>query len=416
MREISIEDFKELQKKDSQKSLTVLEIAESLNISQRYAEVYRTLLDNSETLAELFGDREIILETRKLAAQKQKYQDSNRIERKTFRDQIRMENALEALNNAVISEFDKIKFDVSGFNTSVSIQDGNQAIIQLSDTHFNELVDLEDNNYDFDVASKRMQLFAVEAKRILSSYGVEKVILAMTGDMINSDRRLDEKLNMATNRMTAAMISTNLIQYFINDLMGTFKQMDVVYVTGNESRSFEFGFTDMVVTDNYDSIIFNMLELLYREVDNVNFIRSNPVETVININGRNILILHGTTLGQSTQQSVQKFIGKYSGRGITIHYVIFGHIHFCNIGDIFARSGSLVGVNTYSDMALGLITKPSQNIHLITAEGIVHNFRIELQDTGNLPGYPIRKDLDCYNAKSASKAHRAYKVIEIERS
>ena len=416
MIEITKEKFDKLSEHFDGRKMSAKKIADILNVSRPVSEVYRALIGNQEELKLIFSDTEMVEANVKLAKSKQLYQDSNRIERKAFRDHAKMENALTALNEAVISEFGLINWEIGNVVEEITFIEGDQAIIQLTDTHFNELVDLEHNRYDFDIASKRMALFASEAKRILSSYGIKKVILAMTGDMINSDRRLDEKLNMATNRMTAAMIATNLIQYFINDLMEEFDQMDVVYVTGNESRAFDFGFTDMVVTDNYDSVIFNMLKLVFKSSPNVHFIDSNPVETVINVNGKNVLLFHGTTLGAAAQGNVQKFIGKYAGRGIIIDYALFGHIHFANIGDIFARSGSLVGSNTYSDYALGLITKASQNLHIFRKDGSINNVRIELQRTENIKGYPIQKDLDAYNAKSASKAHRAYKVIEIEQS
>lgn len=411
---ISKERFETLSKVSGGKKLSAKKIVDILNVTRPVAEVYRALLNNQEELQEIFSDGDLISENVRLARTKQLLQCTNRIERKSVRDHFKMENALIALNEAVIEKFDEIDFNVPNVVEEITTIEGDQAIIQLTDTHFNELVDLEHNQYDFQIAGKRMALFASETKRILKSYGIKKVVLAMTGDMINSDRRLDEKLNMATNRMTAAMLATKLIQYFINDLMTEFDQMDVVYVTGNESRAFEFGFTDMVVTDNYDSVIFNMLKLIYEKSNNVKFINSNPVETVIRINGRNILLLHGTTIGAAAQGNVQKFIGKYAGRGVAIDYALFGHIHFANIGDIFARSGSLVGSNTYSDFALGLITKPSQNLHIIREDGTINNMRIELQKTDDVVGYPIQNDLDAYNAKSASKAHRTYKVIEIE--
>ena len=414
MIKISEERFETLKKAYKGKKLSANKIAKILYISRSQAEVYRALLNNQDELRNIFTDDKILIESNnKLSKSKQRLQDTNRIERGTVRKHYQMENALTALNEAVLEKFDEIDFNVKKVVEDISIVDGDQAIIQLTDTHFNELVDLEHNKYDFDIAGKRMALFASEAKRVLGSYGIKKVILAMTGDMINSDRRVDEKLNMATNRMTATMLAVKLIQYFIQDLMTEFDQMDVVYVTGNESRAFDFGFTDMVVTDNYDSMIFNFLKEMYKESTNVNFIDSNPVETVVRINGRNILILHGTTIGAAAQGNVQKFIGKYAGRGVAIDYAIFGHIHFANIGDIFARSGSLVGSNTYSDFALGLITKPSQNLHIIRKDGTINNVRVELQQTDNVKGYPIQNDLDSYNAKSASKAHRLYKVIEI---
>jgi len=415
MIKISEEKFEILSKVFTpDKKRSAKKIADHLGISKSQSEIYLALLNNQDELRNIFTDDKILIESNnKLSKSKQRLQDTNRIERGTVRKHYQMENALTALNEAVLEKFDEIDFNVKKVVEDISIVEGDQAIIQLTDTHFNELVDLEHNKYDFDIAGKRMALFASEAKRVLGSYGIKKVILAMTGDMINSDRRVDEKLNMATNRMTATMLAVKLIQYFIQDLMTEFDQMDVVYVTGNESRAFDFGFTDMVVTDNYDSMIFNFLKEMYKESTNVNFIDSNPVETVVRINGRNILILHGTTIGAAAQGNVQKFIGKYAGRGVAIDYAIFGHIHFANIGDIFARSGSLVGSNTYSDFALGLITKPSQNLHIIRKDGTINNVRVELQQTDNVKGYPIQNDLDSYNAKSASKAHRLYKVIEI---
>lgn len=415
MRIITKENYNKLLGIKSIKKLLLKDIQEALGCSIYVARIYKIILDESEHLEDIFGAEDITESNVKLARQKQKAQDLRRLDAKTFREYARMTNALEELNLAVLEKFDSIDFNIPNIITDIKYTGGDQAIIQLADTHFNELVDLQDNHYDFVVAAKRMSLYASEAKRILSSYGIKRVILAMTGDMINSDRRLDEKLNMSTNRMTAVMLGTQLIQYFIQDLMEEFDYMDVVYVTGNESRVDEFGFTDMVVTDNYDSIIFNFLARLFEKSDRVQFIRSNPVETVIKVNGRNILLLHGTTIGAgATQGTIQKYYGKYANKGTPIHYSLFGHVHYCNIGDTFGRSGSLVGSNTYSEFGLGLTTKASQNLHIFRESGAMHNVRVELQDVSQIEGYPIQQHLDAYNAKSALKAHRRYKVIEIE--
>lgn len=414
MRDLSKEDFELIQKKDKRKKLSLTKIQELTDCPLKTAIVYRTLLDNAELITEVFTDKDLLKSNAKLVHQKQYQQDTNRIERKTQRDVIRLNNVIEAQNEAILKEFGKINFNIPSVISETTIIDGDQAIIQLADAHFNELVDLEDNQYDFEIAAKRMALFASEAKRVLRVYGVKKVVLAMTGDMVNSDRRLDERMSMATNRMTAAMLATNLIQYFINDLMAEFEKMDVVYVTGNESRvNPEFGFSDLVSTDNYDSVIFNMLRLVFRNAGNVNFIEGNPVEQVINVNGKNVLLLHGTTLGQAAQANVQKVIGKYAAKGTIVDYAIFGHVHFANITDLYARSGSLVGSNTYSDFGLGLASKASQNIHLIKKNGVINNFRIELQNTDDVSGYPIQSDLAAYNAKSSSKLYKSYRVIEV---
>lgn len=405
---LSKENFEKLMEMSKDRILSRHRIKEVLGVSESKARAYRVMLENVSML----HDKELIYENVKLAKQRQRYQDSNRIERKSFREHARVENALEALNQAVISRFDDVKLNIKPVVSKLE-KSSDIAIIQLADPHFNELVDMVDNSYDFDIASKRMQLYAMKAKSYLKSLNVKKIVFAMTGDMINSDRRLDEKLNMATNRMTAALIATNLIEYFILDLLDEFESIDVAYVTGNESRVDEFGFSDMVVTDNYDTSIFNMLKLIFRDTERVTFIKSDPVETVLGINGKNILLLHGTTIGRDTQKSIQQIVGKYAAKGIVIDYALFGHIHFANVTDLYARSGSLVGSNSYSDRGLNLVSKPSQNITIVRENGEIDGIRMELSNVKGVEGYPIESDLDAYNAKSASKLHKGYKVMEI---
>lgn len=394
---------------------TIPSVMKTFAIGEMEARRYIFVAENMEEIAAVFEtDKELVEQNVRYKKQQQKFADLNRIERKSFREHARVENTLSALNEALINELKEISLSIPPVNTQLSPNSRNAAIVQLSDAHFNELVDLPNNQYDFKVASKRLQKYAGEVKTILKPYGVNKIVFAMTGDMLNSDRRLDEKLSMATNRMRATMFSVKLIQNFINDLLNDFENMDVIYVTGNESRSGEeYGFSDTLVTDNYDTVIFNILGLLYENVDRVNFLHTNPVETVITINGKNVLVLHGTTIKSDSQAGIQQIIGKYSAKGILIDYVIFGHVHFANITDLYARSGSLVGNNVYSDYGINLVTRASQNVHLIKENGQINNFRIELNNTDDFEGYEIEELLDVYNAKSSSKLYPGYKVLEI---
>lgn len=348
----------------------------------------------------------------KLEKSNQRYRDLNRINSKDKREYFRVLNALEELDEHLINQLEIIGKQLKIPEPVVS-KNGTVALVQLSDTHFNELVDLPNNTYDFYVAAKRMQKYANEVKKYCSVNNVNKIVLGITGDLINSDRRLDEKLSMSTNRTKATLLAVELIKYFIIDL-SIVAPIDVAFVTGNESRvNDEWGMTDLVVSDNYDVLIFNMLRVLFKEHKNIRFIESNPVETVLTVNGKNILMLHGTTLGMDSQKRVQQVIGKYSAKGVTIDYTIFGHIHFANITDLYARSGSLVGNNTYSDYGINLVTKASQNVHFIDQFGEIQNIRVELDSTRGYEGYPIGDDIDAYNAKSSSKLYREHNIIEI---
>ena len=153
-------------------------------------------------------DVEILQTNVKLAKQKQSYQDLNRIERKTFREYARVENAVAKYNHELTKIFDK--YNLNTLTKSHKKNSKACAVLQFSDVHFNELIDLQHNQYDFSVASKRCKYFVKKAISFFKSQGVTNMLIAMTGDLLNSDRRLDELLSMATNRAKATFLALGL--------------------------------------------------------------------------------------------------------------------------------------------------------------------------------------------------------------
>ena len=281
-------------------------------------------------------------------------------------------------------------------------------IVHIADTHFNELVDLDCNKYDFEVASKRLQKFAHHVKRYAEFYKVDNILIAITGDLMNSDRRLDEKLAMSSNRAKATFLGVHLLKHFIVDI-GKNKNVSVACVTGNESRvAQELGWVDIVASDNYDFTIFEMLKLLLPDVE---FISGNPNELVIKVAGQNVLMMHGHQLGKMDSTRIAKVISKFSRKNIEIDFMICGHLHEACISDFWARSSSLVGANAYSENALNLSSRASQNIYILTEDGR-HDIRIDLQDS-DFEGYDISLELASYNAKSVSKTRQKQTIFEI---
>ncbi len=355
----------------------------------------------------LIADKDIVEYNIRLAKQKQKFQDLNRIERKSFREGSRQENALAEYNTEIIKllkrESLKTKLSKKKHNTEAAI------VIQLADLHLNELVELESNKYDFDIASKRLQKYAYKVKEYVKFHKANKVLIAITGDLINSDRRLDEKLSMATNRAKATFLGVHLLKHFILDI-NEIAEVQVCCVTGNESRvNFELGWVDMVASDNYDFTIFEMLRLL---LPDINFLRGDALELVVEINGKNMLVIHGHQLGRMTSNDTGKVISKYSAKGVIIDFIICGHLHETMIRDNIARSASLVGSNSYSENALNLSGTAAQNIYCFTDDGR-HDIRIDLQETNGWDGYDIKEELFAYNAKSAQKTHKKETIFKI---
>lgn len=342
--------------------------------------------------------------------QLQRKTDELRVLKKHFRENSRVENALISLNESLINLLNKESYKPITY----SHPENNNAvlIVQVTDCHFNELVTLPDNLYNFVIAAKRLQKYANKVRKIIDTYEIKNVILAFTGDLINSDRRLDEMLNMSTNRMKACLIGSRIIYHFIQDINQK-ANVKILSVSGNESRiKVDHGMSEIVMSDNYDFLIYNILKILFKDSQGVSFIEGDPVEQVINVNNSNILITHGTTI-KDGQAAIQQVFGKYASKGILLDYAIFGHIHFTNITDIYSRSGSLVGNNIYSDRYLNFSTKASQSMHIIEKDGSIDSYKINLQYVDNYQGYDIKDDLEAYNPILTNNVKEKETIVQI---
>lgn len=368
-----------------------------------------------ELLAEEMGvkDVELVEKNVELARQRQKFMDSNRIERKAFREHARLDNALTTCGERIIAILERYDF------SKVTVQHETNgepaiAVVQLSDLHFNELVQTQMNVYDFNIAAKRMKKYAIRATQELIAKGVKSVVVANTGDILNSDRRLDEYMNQATNRMNAAMLAVFLIEQFLLDLN---KNFNVTYlqVSGNESRvKDEPGLADNILTDNYDYLIYNILKKAMKTAQGITFLDGDVAERVIKLFEKNILVTHGEQIsGANPIGDVQKIKGKYAQYGVAIDFVIFGHVHTALIHDHFARGASMVGANTYTDRGLQLTTGASQNIHIYYRNGEHDSMVVSLNNTDGIAGYNIKEELIAYNAKSEKKLHQQTVIHEI---
>ena len=356
------------------------------------------------------ADLEIIQENVKLSKQRQRALDKNRITNKSFREHARIENAVEDYSKELITLFENN--DLHKTLKKFKVNNKAVGVIQFSDVHFNELVDLENNKYDFRVASARTRYFVNKARTYFKTANVTNVVMALTGDLMNSDRRLDELLTQATNRAKATFLGVDILQQAILDLNKDFN-VTVASVVGNEGRAHkEMGWSNVVATDNYDYTIFQCLRYLFRE-KSIKFVHGDPSELVINVAGQNLLMLHGHgSLKGKLDSSVNQIAGRYSLKGIKIDYVIFGHVHSARVGDNFGRSSSMVGANDYSEKALNLNGRASQNCYVFYSNGNRDGIKVDLQHTEQ-PGYDIDKSLEAYNAKSSDKRIQKKTIFEV---
>ncbi len=251
---------------------------------QLYMNVYNDIVEQRGLQQKKLSDvdLQLIKENLKYKKQTQRFQDTNRLQRKSFRDYARVDNAYTQFEQQILDKLQNYPLDgfLQTFEASViQSQDQQQVfgIIQLSDLHLNELIDQVYNKYDFQIAAKRLKKLAIRAKTHLLNIGIKKVLVAMTGDMINSDRRIEQMMLAAKNRTDAAFLGVYLIEQFIYDLLQDFDLVYITAVCGNESRiPNETTFSSKIVSDNYDAMIFNMLRYLFgNKTDRIIFLPPN---------------------------------------------------------------------------------------------------------------------------------------------
>jgi len=378
-------------------------ISNILGVSDNEAKILVAIRDHSSSIMEAM-DMEVVKYTQKLASQKQKSQDVRRIENKTWKQNIRLFTAIEeqteALSNLLKTEGFKIKTNEYPSNKKKPV-----GVVQLSDLHANELVSLPDNKYDFIVMSKRIEKHIKKSTAYFKSNGVTDVVVCLTGDCLNSDRRLDEVTAMATNRTSAQFLCAEVLINAIVDLNKHFN-ITCSYVDGNESRvGKDIGWNDIIASDTYDTSIYCIIRRVLQDKKGISFDSRLGTKKVLNINGQNVLQIHGhqNGFGSDPLKAVTKIIAQYAAQGVIIRMVILGHIHMAFVSETFARSGSPVGANAYSQDGLNLTSRASQNCYLVFKDGSIDGMMIDLQEYKGYKGYPIQKELAAYNTKSADK-------------
>lgn len=412
MSRIGLPEFSEIEEALSDADFSQPAAAKLLGISRS---TMRSLLAQWK-IAELAGkieDEEMLAENVRLAKQRQKYQDLNRIERKAFREHARVENAIESFSEQLLETLKGYKFKEP---PALEMEYGPiGGIIHWSDQHLNERVELAHNQFDWNVAGKRLRKHVTSCLRLCEAYGIDHVFVAMTGDLLNSDRRLDELMANAGNRSKACILAMDLYRQALHELSESV-HVSVGAISGNESRVGQVvGWQGEVASDNYDFVIYEGLKLLMEESPIHFFPTHEPGEMVVNIAGQNVLFIHGHgAMTKDIQRAVQAAKGRYLSKGIKVDLMFWGHIHEALIADNYGRSSSLVGSNTFNEKALNLDGRASQNFYVVHESGGFDGVKIDLQDVSGINGYDLEERLQAYNTKSANKARTTSVIHRIE--
>lgn len=344
----------------------------------------------------------------KLESNKQKIMDTNNLLRKSNRENYRLYNTLEETYKEYVKQLDKINvpFTIKSHKSNSKSKCG---ILQLSDIHCNEIInpqDSGDNVYNFDVLSKRMKKFVSESVKHFITNNVSDVYIFMTGDLMNSSRRLSESLLSCNSLTSASLLLTYILEQVIIELSQKFN-VHVSFAIGNESRicvsqDQNMDNSNILASTNWDYLIFHNLRQIFRK-KKVDFITpKNNVQSVVTLkDGFNALITHGHILKGGIDKFLPSLLQQYSYKGTRIHGVFYGHFHHSLISDIASQSGSLCGGNSFTSNTCLYLTKPSQNIY-ITDKDSYTGIKIDLQNIEGYQGYDIIEELEQYSSTDRS--------------
>lgn len=295
----------------------------------------------------------------------QKLRDENNLLRKSARETFRGEQAVEDIKSKLYS----MAKDLSGVDfimnwgkekEPIEIKNNNIGILVLSDWHIGKLVNLDGNKFSEDIAVQRLNKLYERVREQIYTYELTELRVVLLGDFIHAQSRPDMKYQGQYVEIESGLKCFYLIKNLIDKLYNHLNKIDIDCVVGNESRfdsSNPHTNLNEVAKNSIDYMIYEMLSLAYKENKGIKLHQANNYfENLIDINGFNLLAVHGDKINHSKLESeLSKLKYKiYQDTRRPVDYVVMGHIHSSLVTDGYGRNASLVGADEYATRELNI--------------------------------------------------------------
>ncbi len=242
----------------------------------------------------------------------------------------------------------------------IETKNNNIGILVLSDWHIGKLVNLDGNKFSENIAVKRLNKLYERVREQIYTYELTELRVVLLGDFIHAQSRLDMKYQGQYVEIESGLKCFYLIKNLIDKLYNHLNKIDIDCVVGNESRFDSANpHTNLneVAKNSIDYMIYEMLSLAYKENKGIKLHKSdNYFENLINIDGFNLLAIHGDKINHTKLESeLSKLKYKiYQDTKKSVDYIVMGHIHSALITDGYSRNASLVGADEYATRGLNI--------------------------------------------------------------
>lgn len=237
----------------------------------------------------------------------------------------------------------------------------------LSDLHFGKKTD----TFDLEVAISRCEQLVYhtirDIKRDGDHFNIDRLIIAMLGDMIESYTMHGLESARGCEFDNAEQVQRAievLFKYVLVPFAKTGIRIDVICVAGNHDRTEAKNTFHKVGRTNLTYIIYSTLQMLCQVagLKNITFRIPDGPYAIEPIYKNHCLYEHGDLIKACTAAALENHLHKRQAQtGVVLDFIRIGHFHAANVFEHGrgVSNGSLPGSDSYSE-ALGYNSKAGQ--------------------------------------------------------
>ena len=256
-------------------------------------------------------------------------------------------------------------------------------VLMLSDIHYGEVVNPTElngiNEYNSKIAEKRINYCVDSALNIVLNdwvYESEWFVMPLIGDIISGTIH-DELTESNDQRILQLIISiSDILIYQIEKVAKNFKKVFVPCVVGNHGRLHKKFRAKGMVEENYEFIVYKLIERHFNNNENVIIHVSNSPDMRFDIFKKRFLLSHGNTLGGGGQgiagilpllyRGNYKKQEKATSLNNSYDVLLIGHYHQSLFLNKIIVNGTTKGPDEYSVNVLNIpYEAPSQNLFIV---------------------------------------------------
>lgn len=246
------------------------------------------------------------------------------------------------------------------------------AVLVLSDLQWGEVIDLGVmdglNSYNVEIAQERLERVFQTWADLLTTHWAgpppERILLVLGGDLISGEiheelAKTNGLLSIPALRDCAANICAGI--RLLYEQVGV--PIDIISVPGNHGRVTRKTESKLYAAHSYDTLCADIVELEFRENGKMpkwlTMWKPSSGDALIWVYGYRVLITHGDRIGSrggagfvgtaaTVARGFKKLVMDYSGRGITLDFIVCGHFHTALQLEEGVCNGCLPGPSEYS--------------------------------------------------------------------